>query len=495
MAIKSSNVFALYTIYSLPHLIMTWLIGAIAILPGVYSKYYGLSLSTIANIILFARLFDALSDPVIGYYSDRHFSRSGTRKPYMVMGGLLFIFCSYFLYVPSGLEVLQTSSDASSPSMFVSPIYFACWFLLFYFSWTLFEIPHMAWAGELALTSADKTQIYSFRNVAGYLGVLLFYSIPLLPFFETNEITPRTLQFSTVTAGILMIPFLYFAIKKSPNGTVAVSSRQHVHHSSAKGPLIRTLNQRFFGAHSLLQSLIGNKPLILFLGAFLFYGVSVGMWSSLIFIYVDAYLDLGKQFAAMYLFGFAMGIAATPLWYKLAIVLGKKVAWLLAMVLLMASFIFTGTLSIAETQFSDLIMLMVIQTLGLTCVGAIAPAILSEIADYGRWKNGSDRSASYFSILTFITKTNAALGAALGLGIAGWFEFDATALKHTETSLIGLRLGIAWLPPVFAAIGLVFVMLTPINMRRHAIICRRLSVQNDNVSKKTPYRDHPRRPA
>ncbi len=40
------------------------------IIQGIYAKHYGLALTTLATIILISRVFDAISDPVIGYYSD-----------------------------------------------------------------------------------------------------------------------------------------------------------------------------------------------------------------------------------------------------------------------------------------------------------------------------------------------------------------------------------------------------------------------------------------
>ena len=86
--------------YSAPYLTMAWLGAPIPILQGIYAKYYGFSLTTLATIILLARFFDAITDPLIGYYSDRYARRTGTRKPFILAGGLLLILSAYFLYVP-----------------------------------------------------------------------------------------------------------------------------------------------------------------------------------------------------------------------------------------------------------------------------------------------------------------------------------------------------------------------------------------------------------
>ena len=118
---------------------VTWLMAPLAIIQGVYAKYYGLPLTTLAAIILLARLFDTLSDPVIGYYSDRYASRTGSRKPFMFVGGLLFIVSSYFLYVPVGLSSITNNElDALNISPSISAAYFTSWFILLYLAWTLF---------------------------------------------------------------------------------------------------------------------------------------------------------------------------------------------------------------------------------------------------------------------------------------------------------------------------------------------------------------------
>ena len=64
-------------------------------------------------------------------------------------------------------------------------------FFAFYLSQTIFDIPHMAWGSELAKTPHDKSSIFAWRSAAISLGVLLFYSVPFLPVFESRDITPQ----------------------------------------------------------------------------------------------------------------------------------------------------------------------------------------------------------------------------------------------------------------------------------------------------------------
>ena len=74
---------------------------------------------------LIARLFDAISDPIIGKVTDNYYLRKGTRKPFIRVGGMLLIVSAYFLYVP--VDFLYQASKE---------IYFLCSFIAFYLGYT-----------------------------------------------------------------------------------------------------------------------------------------------------------------------------------------------------------------------------------------------------------------------------------------------------------------------------------------------------------------------
>jgi len=437
--------------YALPVITANCLMAPIGIVQGIYAKYFGLSLASIAMVLLFARLFDAISDPIVGYFGDRYYRHAGTYKPFVFVGGLLFVVSSYYLYAPP--------SD-------VDITYFTLWFMAFYATWTIFEVPHIAWASQLATTSAAKAKIYSFRASALYAGLSLFYVIPLLPIFESQAITPATLKISAIVAGVLMLPFLAVCLKTTDFS------------SEAKSPL-PTSDRSTSPREGNIGSIIKNKLLLVFIGAIVMSVLSSGLWYSLIFLYVDVYLGMGEHFAKVFLLAFIIGLVSTPLWYKLSVWLGKKATWLFATCLSISSFIYTGTLSPDSTTMSQLVILKAIQTLGFTGANVLIPAVLSEIVDFSHWKYHSHNDATYFAIYTFTTKSITSIATALGLGIAGWYGFDATANIQSELSIFGLTMMISWLPVVFAALSLIFVLRLPINERRHNVIRARLAKREE----------------
>lgn len=473
--------------YALPHIAMIWLISPLGIAKLMYAKHYGVPLTTIAVIIVLGRLFDSVSDLLIGYYSDRYYQRTGSRKPFMLAGGLLLVLSAYFFYVPVSFDALMAldfgglkvfdNSTIESPK--VSVFYFAFWLMAFYASWTLIETSHLAWASHLAPTSADKTKIFSVRGIVDYLGRIVFFTIPLLPFFATTEITPASLQISTIAAILVMLPCLYFSLTRTPDAFPAQPLNK------GGKPSLRKKRSSWRELRSVLEVLTRNTPYCLLVGAYFFAMFGAIMWYSLIFLYVDSYLGLGEQFAQMFLLATVLGITFTPVVYKLSVWFGKKTVWIGAAVLLMTCFIYTGTLAPGNTGFAELVILKSVHTLSTLGVGLTTMAMVSEAADYGAWKFRSENNGLYFSVKASVVKASGAFAAGVGMAVAGWFGFDPAVTTQTEDGIFGLKLVMVWLPFIFLLLSLTVIVWMPLNERRHAIIRRSLDARAIRA-KRTP---------
>lgn len=430
--------------YALPVTSALMLLTPLGIVQAIYAKHYGIALSTLAVIVLLSRIVDAISDPIIGYCSDRYRRKHGTRKPFIVTGAILLLVCGYFLYVP--LEQVSVS-------------YFLFWFVAFYIAYTLFEIPHISWPCDITGQSLYRAKLYSFRVISGYIGVVFFYCVPFLPIFPTQEITLQTLKVFFFIAAGLMLPCLFQCMRQVPAGA---KLSQDVRQS---------------GWHFIKMSLLEmaeNVPFLIFTAAFVLGGFAAGMWSGLIYIYVDSYLGMSDRFAQIFLTAFMASILVSPIWYQLAARWGKKLVWGIVVILLVASFISTGILSPEKTSFTQLLLVVVVSICASMGGAIMSSALLSEIVDYSHLKVGIEKSATYFSMKVFFEKTAVALGGALALAVVSWHGFSMTESHYSSESIQGLKFAIAWAPAFLMSIALVFVVLTPIDERRHRIIRKRL---------------------
>ncbi len=442
--------------------------GPLVVLQGVYAQYYGLALTTIASILLLSRLFDTVTDPIIGYYSDKYFRKSGSRKLFVFSGSVIFIIGAYLLFVP----VLKVTAS-----------YTLVCLLLFYLGYTLFNIPHYAWGSEISRDSTSSTQVYTIRAMMMGLGTLVFYALPQTPIFDTPEYTPDVLRWTVIVASLLLVPAIFLCLRYVPtscgiNGDVGGEEQKDRNFS---GPL------QDRGLISTWNQVKKNKPFLIFLSAFVLWGVGIGSWSGLLFIYISSYLEMGKYFSLAALIGLGASIACAQIFSRLANLYGKIKAWILSSLLTAASMLSMAFLEPVDTNFWFLVTVMTMAYLGSISYTIVAPALLSDIVDYSAWKFGDKLTGSYFSIYFFAWKTNEAIGVAMGLAIAGWFGFDPSQTEHTSEAIAGLKLASIWIPAFLFMLTMLIISRIPINARRHAIVCQALARRSNRKEESKSY--------
>lgn len=442
--------------YVLPEIAVSCLMASIMVLQGIYAKHFGLELSSIAWVLFISRLFDAVSDPLIGYGSDRYAARYGSRKPFVLGGGLLLIVSSWFLLVP--------------PSQ-VSVSYFLAWFLLFVLSYTLFSIPHMAWAGEIATHSIDKNKLYGLRTFASSVGGLLFLVLPLLPIMDSTSFSPQSLKWTAILGSAFLLPALCLCLVFVPDGGPQRIDRQNMdkQRTDKSSPGIAPDSPR-----QLIDSLWGNKPFLLMITSTGVLGIGVGSFATLLFFFVDAYLGLGEQFPLIYALAFGGGLLALGPWVGFANRRGKARVWCVSLSVSCVAAISLLCLSPEKSDGLTLLLCLLVFYVGMVATNALAFSWFSEIADYGTWKFGHDRAATCFSLALFTNKSSAALGGAISLGLLSWVGFDAGASSHSEQVILGLRTGISVIPVVTLILAIALIARIPINARQHGIVRRRL---------------------
>lgn len=437
--------------FATPTMGLAFLMGPMGVVQGIYARHFGMSLTVIAAVLLVSRVFDAITDPLIGHFSDRHRVRTGSRKPLVLLGGLCLIPCSYFLFVP----------PAS-----VGAAYFMTWTLMFYLASTLLSIPTNAWGSELSSDSVQRTTLFTTMVFLGRIGGGLFYLVPFLPIFTTTEITPDTLKVSVLVGAVLIVSGLYCALRFVPNGPPP---------QAAPKPTTAQQQAKWHVFQDLIGTVKNNKPFQTFVAAYMFYGLGMGMCGGLLFIYIDAFLGEGAVFAQLSILSIVGGLLLIPLIYKVVIVLGKKTTWFLSMLIVLAALLYLGQLHPGENAYFGLIVFYVIFTVSGVTSGVIAMPMLSETIDYALLSDKTERRGVYFSVFSMMVKAEAALGMALGLAIAGWLGFDATATEHNAQATFAIHMAVSWVPVGLASVGLYFIWHYPLNERRSAIIHRRLS--------------------
>lgn len=410
-----------------------------SILPGIYATYFGLSLTTVAGVVLFIRLFDGVSDLTVGYLSDRHRARGGSRKPWVVVGGLGAIAACHFLFTP--------------PTPTTTTYYLVC-SLAYFLAFAIAEIPHLTWGSELTLDYQIRARVYGARNVLSKLGIAAFYALPLLPTFGSTAYTPEVLRVAVLAGAVVTVAGLTWALFVAPAG-VAIQS-------------IRDDSLRL-----LLQSIFRNKPLLLYFGAASCGALCYGMWFGLVYVYLDSYLRMGEHVAIMFLVATVASTLTTPLWLKLIQRTSKATTWAVGITLFGCQLLGTLWIEPGDPWWMALFVVF-LANLCFTTNDVAAVSSIGDIVDYGKLKFRADRGATYFAIQNLLFKVSLGIGGGLALGVAGEFGFRPDDATHSASAVWGLQLAFIVLPTCCALACLLLVIRTPIDRRRHRTIQRRL---------------------
>lgn len=405
-----------------------------AVLQGVYAKYFAMPLVELGAAILIARVFDGLTDPLIGYLSDRTQVRFGTRKPWLFGGMLISTIAVWQLYQPP--------ED-------ISIGWFTTWFLLTYLGWTMIEIPYRSWSVSLSNDYSERTRVVTWIAMGTTIGGLLFFALPFilqaLGVVETTEITPSTLAGAAVVVAVGLPITVLLALWRVPNpNTTETSEAKH-------DPL-----------NDIVRSVFGNGPFLYLTGLFLFMGVGAGLGGGLIYLYIDVHLGLGEQFAGLMLIAAPLTLLATPLWGLACTKIEKhKVLAISAIVsaISVSAYGFVPTNGEGLWFLAALLMLNVVtQAAGIVAF----PSIMGDVADYGRLKFGRDRTGLYFALFTMLQKSVGGIGISLGLFIAASFGFDATASTQSKDGVFGMILAVSYLPALATLVTIPLLWRFPI---------------------------------
>lgn len=372
--------------------------------PDHYAASVGLSLSVIGSILLAARLFDAVQDPLIGYLSDKY---AHCRKAIILWSCVL---------LGAGFSLLF------HPLPDLPAVSFAAGIVVATTAFSVIVININALGSLWSADPAQKTRITAAREGVGLAGLLLATILP--PALAATGIAAPLTIFTAVFIGALSLAAIWFARwygRWSPSFPASDQHALHDWRSLWRVALGRASYRRFF----------------------LIYGLSIlasSIPAVLVLFFIRDRLD-AEPYAGAFLFLYFMaGIAALPLWRRIAAVKGNNTAWFYAMILSIAAFIWAFFLG-----EGDIAAYAVICVLSGTAVGAelaLPPSILSGLIDE---EGDAAFTSTIFSFLAFLGK--AALALATGVS---FFILDAAGFRaaedNTSAALFALSATYAALP-------------------------------------------------
>jgi Na+/melibiose symporter-like transporter len=412
----------------------------LAILPSLYAKDFGFSLTAISFAMLWLRLSDAVMDPLVGYLSDRTRSRWGGRKPW--------IFASIFVLVPACFVLY---SPGEHPTMWQ----FAVAYFFYFLGWAMFDIPYTAWGTEAATAYDERSRLAVSRGLYSNLGLLLISLLPLLPWLPSTAMTFQVTALIATLLAFLYPAVILFVLAVVPTGATHVDT---VHMSLGET----------------LQAIRGNPPLLLFLAMATLADLAMGVFGAMAFIFFDTYLGIGDAFALVFITAIVVSTVSLKAWQIVVERTSKRTLLLVCLVL----GVFNGAM-IAVIEPGPLALPLYIAFMALYYIlmagrDVAMYAMVGDIVDYDTLKTGGNRAGQFTSAWMVFRKLTYALGPVIGMFIAGVMGYDPSAKQNDALAIFGLKAANGYLPALLLAAAAVVAVRFPITPERHRIIRRLL---------------------
>lgn len=416
-----------------------------------YNQVLGLSGFLTSLAIVFALLVDAVSDPVIGSWSDGVRNRWGRRHPFMYVAAGPFAICFYFLFAPP--------DGLSEMGVFFWLVVFS---VLTRTTQSVYSIPHTSMTAELSTDYQERTLLSSLRGILQSVGTLMVFLIGLQVFFgatpdyPTGQLNPEAYpRFAAVFSIIIFV------------GVVLTAWGTHSHIPYL--PQANPDGDRF----SLMQVMreagmaFGLRSFRAVVLTAVLFGMTMGMVAALSIylgtLYFQFSLELiGLSFPASVIGSFLGAGLATPLGRmiqeKRTLLIGGLIwyaVWNTIPIILSMLGLFPKP---GDPMLFYLVMTAnAICTMGIGVLTVMIGSMIADITDQHEEKHGSRNEGIYFAASSFAAKAIGGFGIVISgvvVDVAG-IQRNATVETIDPGSL--WKLAMAMGPGVLMMIGITVI--------------------------------------
>ncbi len=393
------------------------------LMPNLYAREWGVSLTALGAVLLGARLLDAVIDPLLGRLCDRLYAIS--LRAVLALGAV-------------AAAVLALGFSALFVPLVQAPTallwWAGFWLVVTYAGYSALSVAHQSWGAMLGGDALYRSRVVAWREGLGLVGVLMAAVTP--------AIWGVPAMLALLVTGLVLGWWLW---------------------SHAPQPRVRR--------QPLAQALVSPEPagalwhpwrntdFRRLLGVYLLNGIASAIPATLVLFFVQDRLqaNASMQSAALGVY-FVCGALSMPLWLRLVSHWGLARSWRVGMLLSIAVFLGASLLGAGDALWFLLVCALSGAALGsdLALPGALLAGVISRSSDNGR------AEGAYFGWWNFATKLNLALAAGLALPLLGWFGYAPGARDANATAL--LTVAYCLLPcalKALAAMALQFLIIQP----------------------------------
>lgn len=395
-----------------------------------YAGELGLPLALLGTAMLLGRFSDIITDPLIGMLSDRWRPAIGRRRVWVLMGAPILAGSVWMLFNPlSGAGIG----------------YFLFWLAIVYISFTMIQLPYMAWGGELTNNYEERSRVTSVRQLFLIGGLIASTALPAWVQSHEGATSADVLHALSILMVIALPIFTALLCLGVPDTPPAGSADDRLE-------LKRSLRQ-----------LWRNGPFKR-LTIVMLIGYTAETFRITITLFFARDVIGVTNVGLIYILYFIAGFAAVPFWVWLGNRIGKHRALALAFAIVVTTNI--GIFFLAHGQ----VTLFTILFLGKgVCYGALEllpSSMFADTADVDTVMSGERRQGLIFAASAMVAKIGQALGQGLSLNLLALAGFQAAGGNGAD-ELFWLRILYCLLPSAILAAAIALIWRYPLTAARH----------------------------
>lgn len=426
---------------------ITWKVMSIAF-PLFFTNVFGLTVADTAFLMLLARLFDVVTDPLMGSIADRTQSRWGTYRPWLIFGAIpLGLIFALLLYTPD--------FDYEAKRFWAYTMY-----LLMMVIYTAVNVPYGSLLGVMTDDDDQKNQFSSYRMVGAYaMGFIMMFSFPYLQKMvggtEAHQYAVLGAILGGVAAFLTLLCGLFTKERLKPVRAEKFSLKPFADLFKNKPWIYLTLTgiaSNFFNGFRYAVA-----------GYLFTYCMGGDVTVSGLIINYTVFMMFG-EFTCM-IFG-----GLSPAFTKL--VGSKQKAFMWSGVICLVTSVAFFFIPMRPSSIWVMIAVVILTSIGIGLYSPLLWSMYADVADYATEKNGSSSTGLIFSSGTMAQKFGSAISGALVamlLGVAGFVSGSDPVTGETVITISDMESvqGMIWslfsiFPAILAGVMILLVKLYPI---------------------------------
>ena len=454
-----------------------WGISSIGMMRSIFYAIYltdvvGLEPRLASFGALIGIVWDAINDPIVGYFTDRLSTRWGRRRPFL-----------FWFAIPFGLSFIILWSAPNWENQTALLIYVTLAFMLADTLQTLISVPYLSLTPELARGYDERTTLTSFRTVFQLVASLtVVVAAPSI--VDAVLVNGYSQQQGFMLVGALFgftgaIPLLllaYFVRETStPEQTEAMPFR------------------------NILRVAWRNIPFRYAAGMFMFNWSAVDMVAVAFPYFLLYWVAQGDLLEQVDFFGFNLALESAffgilllvcilfvPFWLWLAKKYNKRQAYIAGMVfwVIVQLLIFT----IPPHNVPYLLTLAALAGIGVSAAYVLPDSLFADIIEWDELLTRRRQEGIYFGARAFIRKLTGAFVIFITLQALGWSGYHtppegAINFPQSESALLMIRLLVSPLGAIMLSGAVIFAWLFPLTRERYERIQRLLEKRREQSSR------------